>query len=129
MKLQVRPIFFLFLVLGPLALGPFVVIPFLMVQPINVTFRAAWKKSPTWIWRLAVVVSVLLSLAITMPLSPLFIGLDGPIPLAGGAQYELLILLPQLVVINAALVASIVCFPVAAASTFHTMACRKRSAE
>jgi len=61
MKLQVRPIFFLFLVLGPLAFGPFVVIPFLMVQPINVTFRAAWKKSPAWIWRMAVVASVLLS--------------------------------------------------------------------
>ena len=108
------------------------VIPYLMLFPVQVTFAAAWRKSSRWLWRVSVVVSVLIAIVITCPGSPWFQGLGSPIPLPEAdlsgfdfGSMETSILRPQLMLINAALIALFVCFPVSMASSIDNWMHRK----
>lgn len=120
MRTEIRPLYFLFLILGSI-----VVVPYLMTRPVQVTLAAAWRKCPALLWRPAVIVSVLLACLVTLPGTPLFVGLGGPIPLAGVQAYPLF--LGHMLMINAVLIGMLVCLPVSAASTLHTYLVRKQA--
>lgn len=128
MKTIPRPIFFLFLVLGP-----FVVLPYLILSPARVTLSAAWRKTPTLYWRIAVCLSVFTAMVITCPASPVFLGFNVPFTIsafgsanAGMEPLWSVIVWPQLLLLNASLIGLVVCLPVSAASTIHTHMKRKR---
>ncbi len=118
-----------------LAAGPFVVIPYLVLMPVIVTLRSAWNKRPRALWRMATVVSTSVALMVTCPPSPFFIGLDRPIDPSmfydrSSYMMSLWNLLGwQCVLVNAALIASVVLFPVSAASTVATIVSRRRGAK
>ena len=118
-KLQPRPIFFLFLILGP-----WVVIPYLIICPVQFTLSAAWRKPPVLAWRFAVLMSVLVSILVTCPSSPIFVGLNAPIPIDMKDLTSLVN--QQFLFVNAALIASMICLPVCAVSTIHSLGTNKR---
>lgn len=119
-----QPMFFLFLIVGP-----FVVIPYLIASPAFVTLRAAWNRTPKYVWRLAIVISIDFAFLVTQPSSPIFIGLDAPIPpsIAMSAGAASSIVETQIPYVNAALIFLFVLFPLSAASTYSTMLTRRKS--
>ncbi|MCA9209541.1 MAG: hypothetical protein KDA55_14350 [Planctomycetales bacterium] len=115
--------------------GIFFVIPFMMLLPTQISLRAAWRRRPRFVWRAAVCMSVAVAL-LTMALASLLsIGLDGPIPLrwfpAKYGDYATIFTLPmcQCYLINVALLAVMVCFPLSAITTFHTIRERRELAK
>ena len=117
-----RPIFFLFLLIGP-----FVVLPFLVVLPAMVTFRAVWSKRPRFVWRLAAVFTILLAFLVTQPSSPLFWRLDVPFSppneISGGATWLFEMQRPYL---NAAIITLAVALPLSMVSAIDTVLTRRR---
>jgi hypothetical protein len=124
-----RPIFFIFLIAGI-----FFIVPYMLLMPTQVCLRAAWRKRPLFAWRSAACISTAIALVITCPPSPFFVGLDGPIPLdlfpSESGYYPTFwsILKSQCFLINATLIAMIVCFPLSALSTLSTIRERRRLA-
>ncbi|MDB4766455.1 hypothetical protein OAG71_02075 [bacterium] len=106
-----------------LILGPFVVIPYLIIRPVQFTLSAAWRKPPVWAWRFAVLISVLVSIIVTCPSSPIFVGLNAPIPIDMNDLTSLVN--QQILFVNAALIASVICLPVCAVSTIHSFVTNK----
>ncbi len=117
-----RPLFFLFLLLGP-----FVILPFIIISPAIITFRAAWSKHPRFIWRIAALCTIVFAILLTQPLSPLFWRLDLPIPpqisASDGVSWLLEMQRPY---VNAALISLAVAIPFCTASTIDTLIARCR---
>ena len=116
-----RPIFFLFLLLGP-----FVVLPVLVVAPAMVTFRAVWMKRPRFVWRCSAVLTVVLAFLVTQPSSPIFWRLDVPLPsiqISGAVSWWFEMQRPYL---NAAIIFLVVATPLSVASAIDTAVSRRR---
>ena len=117
-----RPVFFLFLLLGP-----FVVLPLLVLAPAMVTFRGVWLKRPRFAWRLSAVSTIVLAFLLTQPSSPLFWRLD--LPFSPPTQisnvvswlYEI-----QRPYLNAAIISLAVATPLSLASAVETVLARRR---
>ena len=118
-----RPVFFLFLLLGP-----FVVLPILVVAPALVTFRVVWMKQPRIMWRCWAVGTVVLAFLLTQPSSPLFWRLDMPLPppreVSDGASWLIEMQRPYL---NAAIIFLGVALPLSMASAVDTIISRRRA--
>ncbi|MBB3210599.1 hypothetical protein FHS27_006447 [Rhodopirellula rubra] len=118
-SLQFRTVFIVLLVAGP-----FLVLPFLALMPALSVSRAAWGNVPRLPWRIAVSLSVVAAFLLTLPHSPMFVGLDGPIPLdffdgcigAGNALSDLVA--TQCYFLNAGLLVALIMLPVNAAHSF-----------
>lgn len=120
--------FVAFLILGPLA-----VLPCLVLLPAQVSARAAWGKQPRLWWRLGTIASVAAAVLLTVPASPLCVGLERPIdptPLLEGDRYDVSvrsILAAQCVLLNAALIGCAALLPLSSASAWPTLAERRRA--
>ena len=117
-----QPLFFLFLILGP-----FVVLPFLLLLPAVTTLRSAWNKRPVVLWRLATLASIVAAVMLTQLSSPMFLGLNSPIPPTatpdGPLHWMLELQRPYL---NAAIIALFAFLPLSAVSTVQTLVDRRK---
>ncbi len=105
-------------------LSPVIIVPLLVIFPYLVTLSAAWAKRPRRTWRLAVIVSVALAIAMAALGSPLMApaGLPLPLPAEGLAGGEPMPgLTAGVIALNAILTAGVAILPVAFASTAHTV--------
>jgi hypothetical protein len=120
-----RPLVFLIVALSPLLL-----IPLLILAPLILVLRSVWQKQPSLLWRGAAILSVALSGALVLPLSPLFVGHDVPllvraIPIEEDTTY-LQLIRPLAPFVNIGLIAELPLIPLALCAAIHTMYLRRK---
>ncbi|MEO9594975.1 hypothetical protein [Rhodopirellula bahusiensis] len=119
-RLPFRTVWILFLVAGP-----FVVLPYLILMPSITVTRAAWNSKPVLVFRPAVYISVVIAILVTFQPSPFPFGLDGPLSPRLVADPDTMplmlysVLRTQIQLVNAAMIAACVLFPVNAAHTLR----------